>query len=281
MVFELIQQYFVDPINDYSGYNLVNTLVYGLILISVAFFLVYPLFNRKGIKFDFKFGLALLPYILFGISLRILEDLKILPRSANPLELPFYFVTPGIWILIGVITIIALIASMAFSRKFNKDLMKTFGLLGLIPAVPLFLFDLLFLKEIPGAVLILVIVAVIYFIAVKLSDIFADFTKFDVFHNPVNRLAFIAQSLDGAATFTALQFFKCGEQHVVSNFIIQGFGPIAFLAVKIVLVYVILYFLEKEVKDKNLKGFIAIFIMIMGFATGMRDTFTLAIGSCS
>src|SRR3989344_2100965 len=93
---DFIQQYFFDPILEYSGYNIVNTLVYGIILLVVAFYLVYPFFNRKGVKFDTKFALAVLAFVLFGSTIRILEDLRIFGRSANPLDPGFYTITPGI-----------------------------------------------------------------------------------------------------------------------------------------------------------------------------------------
>ncbi len=64
----LLEEFFIKPIIDssYRGYNIVNTAVYGTILLIVAFFVVYPLLHKKGIRFDFRFALALFPYILLA-----------------------------------------------------------------------------------------------------------------------------------------------------------------------------------------------------------------------
>src|SRR3989344_2543572 len=273
---DFIQQYFLDPIINYSGYNFVNTLAYGIILLIVAFYLVYPFFNKKGIKFDFRFAIAALAFVLFGSTIRILEDLKIFPRAADPLNPAFYTITPGIYIAVGTFTILALIFSLWLSKKINKDAIKIFGIIGIAAAIPFVAFDFLNFKEPFYFALILVawiaVMALSYFIAKKLKP--------ELVNDNLNLLAVGGQALDGTATFVATQLLTCGEQHPLSNAIL-GVAPALFIVVKIAVAFAIIYYVDKEIEDPNLRGFIKIFILILGFAPGIRDAFTVGVGTCS
>ncbi|RLG70069.1 MAG: hypothetical protein DRO04_02405, partial [Candidatus Iainarchaeum archaeon] len=66
----LLYEYFLKPIETYSGYNPINTIAYAAILIFVAFKLIFP-WLRKNWKIDYKFALSLLGYIAFGCSFRV------------------------------------------------------------------------------------------------------------------------------------------------------------------------------------------------------------------
>lgn len=271
---DFIQEFFVKPIETYSGYNPVNTLVYAVILLAVAFGIVYPLFKRLGIKFGYRFTLALLPYILFGISFRLLEDLKILPRSANPFEIWYYTISPGIWVLIGLTTIVALLLAIVIAKRFKLDRIKVFGVIGALLALPLFLYALTFFVEPIGFLAVVLGTVIVVLLVSRLrGQLFAGW------QNRQNKLALAAQTLDGMATFVAIQFFHCGEQHFLPQAIIS-LTPALFPLVKLVLVILIIHYLNKEIEDERLKGFILAIIIILGFSTGLRDLFTLAAGSC-
>ena len=70
MADDFLYQFFVKPIisPEVQGYNLVNTAVY-IVLLVIACSLIY-LFLRKKIEFNQKFFVSVIPYILFGISMR-------------------------------------------------------------------------------------------------------------------------------------------------------------------------------------------------------------------
>ncbi len=106
-----VDEFFIQPIINPAvpGYNLVNTLTYGIILLGLTFYVIYPALKKKGFVFDFAFLQMLIPYIIFATSLRVLEDQRILTRSANPLDAGFYIFTPGIWFLTFALVIIGII----------------------------------------------------------------------------------------------------------------------------------------------------------------------------
>lgn len=273
---EFVFNNYCRPILEYSGYNFINTLTYGAILLFVAFFVFYPVLNKKGVKFNFHFALATLAFVLFGSTYRILEDLKLLERSCNIFDPSFYTISPGVYILIGVLTFIAVLASHWVSKKTGKEHAKVFGAIGVLLALPFVSFAFLNFVSVQPFLLIFglafILIGVSYFSAKKIKP--------ELVSDKLNILAVSAHALDGTATFIATQFLNCGEQHPVSNAIL-GFFPFGFVIVKIVVAFLILYYIDKEVKDPNMRGFLKIVIMILGFAPGIRDAFTVGVGTCN
>lgn len=267
---DFIQEYFCQPIVQSQGYNLVNTLVFAAIALCIAFFFIYPFFTRRGVKFDFKFGLSLLGYILLGSSARLIEDLRLVQRTCDPMQPGFWLVTPGIYIAVGLLAIFALAFSIWLGKKFKKDSIKAFGIIGAIACIPFLAFVFLNYAQLAGFGMILlffaVFFAVVYFILKAL--------KVKILEDSLNRLVFAGQLLDGTATFTAIGFFGYWEQHPLSASILD-ISPLLFPAVKIILVLAILYYVDREIKDKNLAGFVKILVMIFGFAPGFRGLLTI------
>jgi uncharacterized membrane protein len=278
MVFAFIKKYFFDPIEEYSGYNPVNTVVYGIILLAVSFYLIYPFFKRRGIKFDWDFFKAVFPFILFGSTFRVFEEktsaVFFFERSSNPLSFGYYVVSPGIYIAVGLLTIFLLVASIKIGKRLNKSPLKIFKLFGWLLALPIVFFHILHLTH---PIEFLFVLATVIAIILALIVVF-KFLNLRLLKDKLNIATLASQTTDGIATFTALTFFKSySEQHVLSNLIIQNFSPAAFVLVKIALVLLIIYFVDKEVEDQTLKNFIKIFIIILGFAPGIRDTFSLGL----
>lgn len=268
--------YFIQPILQHQGYNLVNTLVFAAIMIAIAFLVIYPALNRAGIKFNARFMLALIPYILLGITVRVVEDMRLIERSINPLELGFYTYTPGIWVFVAVVTIVALFLSLFISKKFGKDFHYLFAGIGIIAALPTVILNLINFKDWLSFFAIIVLVVVIVAAVVLL---FRKVLKNPILNNSLNVLALTGQVVDGSATFVATQFLHCGEQHPLSGAILDING-LLFIAVKVILVLVILYYVDRHIENPNTRGFIKVVIAILGFATGTRSLFTVGAGTC-
>ncbi len=279
-----IQEHFIQTMLDPTvpGYNPVNTIAYGLILLGIAFYLIYPFLNKRGIKFDFAFLQMLFPYIIFGSSLRVLEDQQLLVRSANPLEFGFYLFTPGIWFLTFAFVAIGMIIAWFAEKKFNHHFHTIATLFGALIAIPLVIFNLLQFTEWPAFIAIIALASIlsygVFWIGKKKQWKFLE--------QPLAKAAFFGQLLDASATFIALQFFSCGEQHFLPRLLFGAFGPVSFFFVKIPLMLLVLHYIHKEFTtdekaDKNLLGFILLFLAILGFATGLRDLLTVAVGTCN
>jgi len=270
---DLIDEFFIKPIlePEYQGYNIVNTLVYGTALIAVAFFVVFPLLHKRGIKFDERFALAVMPYVILGASLRAINEFGLVPfiqKTINPLEPGFWSYTPGVWFLIFGITIFGL----WLSRKIKKEnYHKAFALIGAVScALPAFICLANFTNW-------LAFLAPIFLTALLalLSKFFAKrFTK--ILENRLNLMAFSGQLLDSCATAVAVTFFSFREQHPISGAILS-LSPLLFIAIKAAIVLLILYYIGKAFTNKNLADFARLFIIILGFATGLASVFKLGL----
>ncbi len=270
-----IDTFFCRPIIESTGYNIMQYLVYGGIMFFLAFWVIYPFFAKKRVEFNEKFAVGVLLFVLAGSSFRILEDLKILPRSCNPLDFSFYTITPGVYMLFGVLTIIALFISLELAKRTKKDYLFFFKIIGAVLALPILVYVFSFFKNWPMFGLIffgwIAVVAAAFFIL--------RFLKKNYMNNRLDLLVVAGQALDGTATFVATQLLKCGEQHPVSEAIL-GFFPVGFIVVKILIALLIIHFVEKEVSNPNMRMFIKVVIIIVGFAPGIRDALTVGVGTC-
>ncbi len=275
-IWETLFDLFGKRIAEYGQYGPVEYLVYGLIMFAVAFFVIYPILDRKGVKFDYRFMISLLPYILLGAALRVLGDMRLLPRSFSPLELGYWVITPGIYVSIAVVTIACFFIARALSQRIGRDFHRVFAGLGVVIAAPIVVFEIVNFLAWGGVAIVLALIAVLLGTVVLLLN---KFTKSRLMKSKLNILVLASQLLDGNATFVSIQFFRCGEQHPLSEFFLKLF-PFSFVLVKIALVLVILHYVDKEIENENLRNFVKIIVAILGFATGLRDLLTLGVGTC-
>jgi uncharacterized membrane protein len=282
---DFLTEYFIRPMTDPSvqGYNIVNTIVLIIILI-IACGAIYFILNKKT-KFNYDFMLAMIPYVLFGISMRVImhqieAGLLFLPgiiKTANPLELGFYFFTPGIWILTFILVIIGLLTS-----EIHKEL-KTKRLLyfGIIVAIIPTLFNFLQFNNWPIFLFSFILILIVSY---GLCYLVNKYTKYKILNDKLNFLIVLGQGFDGIASAVAIAFFNFSEQHVFSK-MLMDIHPGLFILIKISLAILICYSLDdyaKEQKEKgndktNLINFIKIIIAILGLATGLASLFKLGI----
>lgn len=280
MVGDFVFEYFCKPILERQGYNLVNTITYAAILLAIVFLLVLPWLKKTKLPLDHRFLAALLPFIVLGSSFRVFEDLGIISRSCNPFSPEFYTITPGIYIAVGLLTILALWISTKLNQKQDNPnkTFQIFGGIGIILAIPALFFLGPHLIVWDGMAGVLALALITTAIAVFGSRFFSKTKK--LFENKLNSLVFFGQMLDANATFVSLQFYNCAEQHVLSAGIINMFGAFAFVIVKFFLIYLVLYFADKEIEDEKTRQFVKILIGIIGYAPGIRDLLTLGVGTC-
>ena len=118
---DFFYRYFV-----YEGYNIVNTLVYGLVLGVLSLFLVIPLIKRLRIKIGKDFLIGISTFIFYGATTRELVD-KQLGIYANAGTYPqnFYLVSPTIHVTMFVLTVLVLLLGLAiqeYAKRYNKKI---------------------------------------------------------------------------------------------------------------------------------------------------------------
>ncbi|MFH1588445.1 MAG: DUF63 family protein [Candidatus Diapherotrites archaeon] len=274
---EIINEFFIRPVLDPSvqGYNIFNTLVYGALLLIISFYVLYPFLNKKGIQFNFKFFLALIPFILIGTTLRALNAAGLFNKTINPLDFGFYTFTPGVWLFTFFLVLIGLLIAFITAKKINKEFELILGVTGLIFFLPVLFIALPNFTQVMPFIYSLLLVLIIVIVSKYAIELFLK----NFFKEKLNLTVLAGQAMDAGFTAYAITFCNYSEQHPVSDFIL-GIHPALFIAVKIALIAAILYFVDKEVEEKNLNGFIKVFLSILGFATGIASLVKLGLIGC-
>lgn len=270
-----IQEYFVNPLarpDDYAPYNLVNTVLFA-VLALIAAYLIYRGLKRFGVRIDEWFFYAILPFVVFGGALRVVVDAGILPRAVTLFSATLYpFVTPGIYVFTFAVVILVLISARIASKRFGADFAKTvfatsvfLACVSLTPLAFLFKNWLFF-----AAILALALLALI---------VFSEFSKKRGLRaSALEKITVFAQSLDGAATFVGVQFAGYWEQQLLSGFVFNFGGPIAFFLLKVAFAFVVVEVLRDEKVEKQQRAYLLLLVTIFGLAPGVRDALRILCG---
>jgi uncharacterized membrane protein len=253
---DFIQKYFIEPIYQGTGYNVYNTVVYGLLL-GLGIIIVDGLLRRLKVKVDINFYIATLPFLTLASLLRSLTDARILPIS-------FFFITPGIFLTIFFVTLGGLLAARIIEKKRGIRYHKSMLILGLILIVPPSI--LLLLNIFIWSPLIIIVGATLASSAI----LFALFRIIGI-DKKETCLMGSAHMLDASATFVGIQFYGYWEEHIFENYLISLGGPLVIFPLKIIVLLLIIYVLERI--ENNSFWYFAIFLL--GYAPGLRDTFKI------
>ena len=285
------QDYFVNPIVERSGYNLVNTAAYGAIAL-ILLYIIWKVLKGRGVDFGgkpFLYGVA--AFVLLGSTSRVITDLwdaGFIAVAAGEGEIyaalyatgafayGYMTVTPGIYFVTAALFLI----SLAIGRVLKAEWFPFYA--GIALWLPCLLLLTPFMKNFYHALLaVLVAAAGLILVEILLRRIFGSPLALH------ERLAIGGQALDGAATFVVLDIFskEAGkayfEQHVLPS-VIGGSTPLGFFAfflIKIALAGLIVYFLRKEDMALSDKALILIVVATMGFAPGIRNLLRMLCGT--
>jgi uncharacterized membrane protein len=300
---DFFSDYFIRPIWEHTGYNLVNTLAYALIALAAAY-LIYKAFQKFRIAIDKEFLLAILPFILLGSTMRVVTDsidTQLMQAyaannagsfvsgiysaiiSSHALDYGYLTVTPGIYI----VTAALFLAVLAICHSFGKrEIVKYVGFALWLP----FLLLLVPMMSHWAYPVIAIVVAVAAYFGAK-----AAFARFGV-KDELAPFVVFAHALDGAATFVTIDLFnklepacaalgKCyGEQHVLSAGLgnvlgFTGYGYLLFLLVKILFSGAAAYIVAKDNAPQSEKNYIFLLLIIFGLAPGIRDCLRVLTGA--
>ncbi len=279
-----VQEYFISPILSNGWFNPLNTIAYSLILI-VAVFLVYRLLGRMGVRIDNRFALAILPFIFWASTTRVLHDAAFVGKLSPGLN-AFYsspiFPTPGSYIITFTLALFTLLFSLLLQRFAGISYWKTMFVTGtaltmvniaLLPVVtllPLFL--------IGGLTLLW---AGLFFSWRPLLVRMDRLPISNYYHTLLSRenLSILsAHFLDATATVTALTLFGYLEQHVVPRLLFPYLGPYAMFLLKVVVVLPALWAIDRYAEDPQFRKFLKIVVLILGLAPGLRNVVRLVSG---
>lgn len=274
-IIDIFQNKIVDPMINQTGYNFYNTFLIASIVL-IFYFRGYKLL-KKHIKIDKEFLNTLIIFTIIGAFLRILEEDYIvfgglIKRSLNPLEIGFYFYTPGLLILLVLLYLFFFLISYLIYKQKYFILLKKIGLIFL-----LFISIIVLINIVNWHIffLSLIIICLIFYYLIK---IFNKLIKTNQYYE--NKLLILSQTIDFSATLIGVYFFRgyLYEEHFISRTIIEV-SPILFVILKLFLCFLFIYILDylyysKTEKDQKIR-YIKQIIIILGFLTGIRNLLTI------
>ena len=268
---DFLQQYFVDPIVNGSGYNVYNTAVYALLLIAAAF-IVFKVLKKIGVKIDNNFLFGVLPFVVLGGLSRAMQDAGIVQSV--------WFITPLIYVTIFVVAFVSLITAKLLERLTKISYHKIWFAVG-AAAVIFFLVQVsvkgVFALEAIAAIAAVWVIALV--LIKKAADRCSKKFPFLAMFTWENTALLAVHMFDATTTFVALTYFPYFEEHVLPSFLIGLFGPAIMFVLKFIVVGAVLYAIDKELKkDVQQRKFVKLVILILGLAPGLRNFFRLIMG---
>ncbi|WP_421077316.1 DUF63 family protein [Methanothermococcus sp. Ax23] len=264
---EFVYKYYINPIETKSGYNLIQEITYG-ILLFVMVYGFYRVCKLLNIDIDRKFALITIFYVILISLIRALVDAGYVPHT-------YYTVTPGIVVSVGLYYIISIILSGILFKKEKYHISAM--LMAIIPTIYLLSIFLKNMVHIEALFYVFGIIGITYGIMIYLIErieVLKNKLKFD----SIDKYAIFSQLTDASATAIGIGVYGYWEQHPIPRFFMDIFGPYVMIPLKLIVVISVLYIINEEVDNKDLRNILKITIMALGLAPGLRDLFRTVMG---
>ncbi|WP_292388217.1 DUF63 family protein [Methanosarcina sp. UBA5] len=275
---QFINTYYLDPIRGDEGYNTVNTFTWAIIL-GICVFGVFKLLEKLEVKITPRFIASVLPFVLAGSSLRVIEDS---PSDIFHPPFSYLLITPNIYFLVFAITVGCLWISIRMQKAgLIKDFHFTFAGFGLawffINLAVLLHFESILVSYVP----LFVIGA-----GTGLTFIFylvARHFKSSIFTDPLNLSILMVHLMDASSTYIGVDHLGYFEKHVVPTYLINLTGTaLVMYPLKLIIFVGVLYLLDTQFEDDersvNLKALIKMVILILGLSPATRNTIRMMLG---
>ncbi len=260
------EDYFIRPTLEHTGYNMVNTIAYAIILI-VALFAIYKILVKTGIKLDRNLWLSLLPFVFLGGALRALQDINFFGFLGVYHAL---FVTPMIYIIIFLLAF----AGILVSKYVWKSFLKYFGIVLAVISAVLVVINA---KNPIAFAMILALAAIGYsilYIVLKYSRI-----KLIGKWGSYNSQIIAAHLLDASAAFVAVSVVGgYSESGIFTGFLFTQIPGWLFIPIKAGIVLLALHFVDKDSKG-SMNWLLKFAILTLGMGPGLHNLFSVFMGS--
>lgn len=277
-ILQFVNTYYLDPIRNDEGYNPVNTLTWAIVL-GICIFGVFKLLEKLEVKITPRFIASIIPFVLAGSSLRVLED-----SPADIIHPPFSYllITPNIYFLVFAITIGCLWLSIKLKKAgLVKDSYLIFAGFGLIWFFANMVILLHVQKVVAGYVPLFVIAA-----GTGITYAFylvARHFKSSIFTDPLNLSILLAHLMDASSTYIGVDKLGYYEKHVVPTYLIELTGTaLVMYPLKLIIFIGVLYLIDTQFDDdrqsSNMKMLIKLVILILGLSPATRNTIRMMLG---
>ncbi|WP_319580080.1 DUF63 family protein [uncultured Methanospirillum sp.] len=273
MIREFIYKYYIDPITYGQPYTLVDTLTYAGILI-ICVWLIYRWLCRSRIQVDREFVYALIPWVIWGGLLRVVEDTGTAGSGWGIL-----LTTPFIFFLIFAVAA-PILWGLWFleTRQVITGFKRAFGGVGGAISLGTLIF-LLWFGVTTTRVDLMVAVIILSIAAVSTGIVYGLLRyifRWEYVSDRLYQLLILGHMLDASATSYGIDLHSVPyvEQHVVGSSLIAMTGT-AFVMFPLKLLVVIpgIWILEqyRRSDDSGIWYLILLAMIMVGMAPGIRD----------
>lgn len=277
-----------------EGYTIISEITYGIILV-IALYFIYKLLKKLNIIVDWRFALALMPYILFGPITRVLED-----TGYFDAPVVYWFISPLLYFQIAAYALSFLVLGYYIEKKLQKprltvnSVLFIGGFILLIP--PIFLiakwvsgdrWGITIGSQADVFLIVIGIVSLVVFLVYLIAFIFKNNEKIVVYKNPLNLVMIAGHLIDGITSYISIKDplnmgLMYSEKHPASNALLEIWGPL-FPIIKFVLIILVIFVFDilykEELKNnQRLVNLLKIGILILGFSPGLRDLLRVTMG---
>ncbi len=243
-----------------------------IILFAVLYLLSKSLFAR--ISLDERLAMAISPIIVLSITIRLLVDAGVYPKSK------LWSVTPGVYILGLVVGAIVIGLGVTLEKRLGWPYWKTSLVMG-TATIPYFLVKLLPnvtypIRALYPTSIAVTITALLYFTARRTEVL-------EMFSRRSNIAIIFAHLMDASGTFVGMDFYGFYEEHPLPEYLINLTGTAAIMIpLKLVVVGAAIYYLEtrkEEGPEADLYYKMIKFVFfILGIGPGTRNAVILTLG---
>ncbi|ATU07815.1 DUF63 family protein [Methanohalophilus portucalensis] len=275
-ILQFVNKYYIDPIIYDSGYNPVNTLTWALIL-GACVFGVIKLLDRMKVEVDERFIFSIIPFVLAGSSLRVLEDANVF---SAPLK--YLFITPNIYFVVFVVTLACLVVSKKlYDLDVVGDWKKTFAAAGGLWFLSN-LYALLYFEDIvrPDALVMILVIGTL--VAFSIYGL-ARWQGIGLITDRLNFTILWVHLMDASSTFIGIDMLGYYEKHVVPAYLIDLTGTaLVMYPLKLAIFIPVIYVLDSQFNDSeesiSLRTFVKMVIIVLGLSPATRNTLRMALG---
>jgi uncharacterized membrane protein len=277
-VLQFINTYYLDPIRNDSGYNPINTFTWAIVL-GICLFGVIKLLNRLKIKITPLFIASIIPFVLAGSSLRVIEDSQTV--MIHP-PLSYLLITPNIYFLVFAITVSCLLVSIQLQKAgLLHDFHLFFASLGLLWFF-LNIIILLHFEHVVAAYVPMFVIAAGTGLTYAFYLVARRF-KSSIFTDPLNLSILLVHLFDASATYIGVDRLGYFSKHVAPSYLIQLTGTaLVMYPLKFVIYIGVIYLLDTQFEDDkqsyNMKMLIKLTLLILGLAPATRDAIRMTLG---
>jgi len=251
-----IERYFITPIYTGEGYNIYNTIAYG-ILLGIGIIGSYKILEKLKIEIDEKLLIALFPFLVLASILRVLEDASILPKTA-------WFITPGIFFFTFFLVLPLLIVFHRLTENYHLPMLFLGLMILIVPSISV-IKNIFTIKPAIYTIAFFSVLSYLFIVIVRRLniDIFEDVRVYGIF---------AAHFLDVSATIVGVEFFNYWEEHYFENMIISHVGTsFVLIPLKVIVISLAIMVLQRVMEEEREKNFWYLALFILGFPPGLRD----------